>query len=83
MQEENKENSSTEQKKQLEVSWCKICSWVALILSTMMPIASIGAAIVSFSFETETDGNEPKIVCFIAIAVSLFLLFNDFVLNLI
>ena len=46
MNDKIKENGSTIEEK---ISWRKILSWVALMLSTMVPVASIGAAMVGLS----------------------------------
>ena len=83
MQDKNKENDLIENGKAVEISWRKVFSWVALCLSTIVPIASIGAAITSLSLEIEDDKDESKIICFIAIGVSTFMLLNEFILKII
>lgn len=81
MYEQNKENGLVEDKK-INISWRKVFSWLALGFSTSVPIASIGAAITSLSLETENDKDESKIICFISLAVSAFLLLSDFILKI-
>ena len=81
MHEQNKENGLVENKK-TNISWRKVFSWLALCFSTSVPIASIGAAITSLSLEPENDKDESKIVCFISLGVSAFLLLSDFILKI-
>lgn len=76
MNDEIKENGSTSEGK---ISWRKILCWVALMLSTMIPVASIGAAITSLSLEIEGQKDEAPIVCYIAIGVSSFILITGFI----
>ena len=83
MYEQNKENGSQEPSKMIEISWYKVSGWVALMLSTMVPIASIGAAITCLSLKTETDSDEGKILSIISLAISAFMLFNEFVTTIV
>ena len=76
MNNEIKENGSTSEEK---ISWRKILCWVALMLSTMIPVASIGAAITSLSLENDEKKDEAPIVCYIAIGVSSFILITGFI----
>ena len=76
MNDEIKENGSTNEGK---ISWCKILCWVALMLSTMIPVASIGAAITSLSLEVEGQKDEVSIINYIAIGVSSFILITGFI----
>ena len=80
MNDEIKENGSTSEGK---ISWRKILCWVALMLSTMVPIASIGAAITSLSLETDDKKDEAPIVCYIALGVSCFILIMGFISDII
>ena len=72
----NKENGSTNEEK---ISWRKILCWVALMLSTMVPVASIGAAIASLSLEDDDKKDESRVICYIAIGVSSFILITGFI----
>ena len=72
----NKENGSTNEEK---ISWRKILCWVALMLSTMVPVASIGAAIASLSLEDDDKKDESRVICYISIGVSSFILITGFI----
>ena len=76
MNDEIKESGPTNEEK---ISWRKILCWVALMLSTLVPIASIGAAIASLSLETDEKKDEAPIICYIALGVSCFILLTGFI----
>ena len=76
MNDKIKENGSTIEEK---ISWRKILSWVALMLSTMVPVASIGAAMISLSLEIDDEKDESPIICYIALGVSSFILITGFI----
>ena len=85
MSDKTKENGSViveNEKDKIEVSWRKVFAWVALLLSTMVPIASIGSAIVSYSLETETIDKESVIISLIAFGVSSFMLISEFITSI-
>ena len=77
-----KENGSTTNqniKEKIEISWRKIFAWVALLLSTVVPEAAIGAAIVSCSLDTEKEDKESIIISLIAFGVSCFMVITEFI----
>ena len=79
MNDEIKENGTTNEE---NISWRKVLSWVALMFSTTVPVASIGAAIASLSLEIDTQKDEAPILCYIAIGVASFVLITGFIFDL-
>ena len=82
MQEFNKEKGSPEQENAKIISWEKVFSWTSLLLSTMVPVASIGAAIVSISLDINSDISETKVLNYISIGIATFMLLNEFLLKI-
>ena len=84
MDQENKENGLVESEKNDYVfSWRRLCIWIALILSLTLPVAAIGLGMICISSATEDEKKEVSIVSYIAIAVAIFFLIHDFVLNMV
>ena len=83
MNEEVKENGLVEgEKKDYVFSWRRLCIWIALILSLGLPFVAIGLGMICISSATEEEKKEVSIVSYIAIAVAVFLLVNDYVLQI-
>lgn len=83
MNQENKENGLVEsEKKEYVFSWRRLCIWIALVLSTALPIPAIGLGMICISSATEEEKKEVSIVSYIAIAVAVFLLVNQYVLEI-
>ena len=83
MREEYQKNGPIESENTEYVfSWRRLCIWIALILSITTPVAAIGLGIMCISSATEEEKKEVSIVSYIAIAVAVFFLANDIILNM-
>lgn len=86
MNEEVKENGVTTEQtdiKEFKSSWPKAFSWVAFVLSVVIPVASIGLSIMCLSGVGDDERDEVSLICYIAIGVSACFLLNDLILNIV
>ena len=84
MNEEIKENGLVEgenEKKRYVFSWRKLCCWFALLASITSPVIGIGLGIISVSCATEDEKAEVSVISYIAIAIGLFFVVYDVVMN--
>ena len=84
MNEEIKENGLVEsenEKKRYVFSWRKLCCWIALLASVTSPVVGIGLGIICLSAATEDEKTEVSVVSYIAIAMGVFFVVYDFVMQ--
>ena len=85
MNEEIKENGSTESENEIEeyeFSWRKLCCWITLLMSVMVPVAAIGLGIICIAKAEDEEKNEVCIVSAIGIVIAAFSVIFDFVLQI-
>lgn len=85
MNEEIKENSTAEKKNEnkcFKSSWPKALSWVALVMSMVVPLVALGLSIMCISNAKEDEKKEVTIICLIAIVVVAVLTINDVLIQL-
>lgn len=85
MEEQKKENGLVVEEnnnKEFRFSWRKLCSWIALVLSVIIPAAGIGLGLISLSSATEEEKKEVTLICYIAMGVGAFFLLGEFVLSI-
>ena len=84
MNEEIKENGLVEsenEKKRYVFSWRKLCCWFALLAAVTSPVIGIGLGLICISCATEDEKAEVSVISYIAIAIGLFFVVYDVVMN--